>query len=83
MRDHIDIRLVSELVQKIIFHERNGTFNLVSGNLMSFGEIANIIKDIFWKRKKIEVNIISIPRNGPMPHDGYRGLINQKYHLIL
>ena len=77
LRDHIDVRLVSELIQKIVFNERNGVFNLVSGNLISFREIANIIKDIFWK-KKIEVNIFSIPRNGPMPHGGYRGFDNSK-----
>ena len=54
-----------------------GIFNLVSGNLISFSEIANIIKDIFWKRKKIK-SIFSIPRNGPMPHNGYRGFDKSK-----
>ena len=78
LRDHIDISLVSELIKEIICKENEGTFNLVSGKVISFNEIANIISNIIYQNKASKIKILKKPRSGPMPHNGYRAFDNKK-----
>ena len=51
-----------------------GVFNISSGNLISFNKIANLLKNRYGKQTKI----IKRKRTGPMPHNGYRPISNNK-----
>ena len=55
-------------------HKVVDRINAVSGTVISFKEIAE--KCI--KINNSKQNIISIPRNGPMPHNGYRAFDTKK-----
>ena len=68
MRDHVYIKDLVRIVEKIIYSETRGVFNIASGKIISFFQIANVIKNSY--RKKISLSFI--PRVGPMPHNGYR-----------
>ncbi len=67
-RDHIFINDLTFMIYQIINKNFIGTYNLASGKVISFNQIAKIIK--YSVQKKI--NLIYIKRNGPMPHKGYR-----------
>ena len=73
-RDHIHIDDVGNIISKIIDKNLKGTFNVVSGHVISFHAIAKK----FIKLSRDEVKINYIKRIGPMPHDGYRGFSNAK-----
>ena len=69
LRDHIHIDDVAKLGVEMIQRQFSGAVNAVSGELFSFYQIADLIKK--YSNKKIEIT--SMPRKGPMPHNGYRG----------
>jgi hypothetical protein len=56
----------------MIFSNLNGEFNLVSGRLISFYNIAKIISRLHGSA------IIKRKRKGKMPHNGYRPISNSK-----
>lgn len=71
-RDHVDVEDVASLICQIIFMRSYGIINAVSGQVVSFREIADFIADHFFPR----VPIIEMPRIGKMPHGGYRAFDN-------
>lgn len=68
LRDHISIESVSLIIKKVILRKSIGIINAVSGEGVSFKEIADLMINITNKNLKI----IEQDRNGPMPHNGYR-----------
>lgn len=67
-RDFIHISDVGNLVTSIILNRSTGEFNLATGSVHSFFEIAEMIQEI----TKSKSHVSSKPRIGPMPHNGYR-----------
>jgi nucleoside-diphosphate-sugar epimerase len=67
-RDHVDVEDVAELVFRILTHRSKGIANAVSGEVVSFRELAEFAAS----RASPRVQVRSTPRTGPMPHNGYR-----------
>ena len=55
----------------------NGVINAVSNKVISFKEIANVVKNNYPG-----IKIIKNKRNGPMPHNGYRAFNNNLLRKI-
>jgi UDP-glucose 4-epimerase len=72
-RDHVDVEDVAELVRLILIHRSAGIANAVSGQVVSFHELAEFAAGAFLPR----VTIKSSPRTGPVPHNGYRPFDNR------
>lgn len=72
-RDHVDVEDVAELVRLILAHRSTGVANAVSGEVVSFRELAELAAGAFSPR----VAVKSSPRTGPMPHNGYRPFDNR------
>lgn len=73
-RDHVHIDDVVSAIIKINENNYCGTFNLTSGKIISFKEIANLMRKVFQYKKKFS----SLERNQPMPHLGLRKISNSK-----
>jgi UDP-glucose 4-epimerase len=71
-RDHIFVEDVAALAVAMIEQKTNHAINAVTGQVISFLEIAEFIT----KAAKQPVEIIRKPRSGPMPHNGYRAFSN-------
>jgi nucleoside-diphosphate-sugar epimerase len=67
-RDHVYVGDVAELVRRILFHRSTGAINAVSGSVASFRDIAEKVVALSGRA----VPVLSSPRSGPMPHNGYR-----------
>ena len=67
-RDHVYVEDVADLVRLIVLHRSAGIVNAVSGDVVSFRELAEFAAAEFALSKPIR----SAPRSGPMPHNGYR-----------
>lgn len=76
-RDHIWVNDLTEMMYKIIFNKKNilGIFNLACGKLISFAEIAKLIKKNISK-----VNLRNLERKIPPPHNGYRPIDIAKFN---
>src|SRR5713101_5654299 len=72
-RDHVDVDDVAELVRLIVLHRSAGIANAVSGEVVSFRELAEFVASDFAPR----VRVRGSPRSGPMPHGGYRPFDNR------
>jgi nucleoside-diphosphate-sugar epimerase len=72
-RDHVDVEDVAELVRLIVLHRSAGVANAVSGQVVSFRELAEFVASEFSPR----VPVRGSPRSGPMPHNGYRPFDNR------
>jgi nucleoside-diphosphate-sugar epimerase len=72
-RDHVDVGDVAELVRLIVLHRSAGIANAVSGEVVSFRELAEFVASDFAPR----VRVRGSPRSGPMPHGGYRPFDNR------
>lgn len=68
LRDHIYIEDVAEIAFSMIINNTQGPVNAVSGQLISFNEIVQIIK----KYSSTNVIVNHLERTSPMPHGGYR-----------
>ena len=68
LRDHVHISDVSEAAIRMIKSKFVGSLNIASGEVISFKELAEII----IKHLDSSSQIISLDRQGPMPHNGYR-----------
>ena len=77
-RDHIHIDDVGRIITKLIDKQQSGIFNIVSGKVVSFHQIAKFIMDLKPKNTSIEYLI----RKGKMPHNGYRAFNNLKIKEI-
>jgi len=72
-RDHVDVDDVAELVCRILAHRSQGIANAVSGEVVSFRELAEFAAAQVSPR----VPVTGSPRSGPMPHNGYRPFDNR------
>ncbi len=77
-RDHIFIDDVGRIITKIIDKQESGIFNIVSGKVVSFYQIAKFIMDLKPKNTSIDF----LARKGKMPHNGYRAFNNLKIKEI-
>jgi nucleoside-diphosphate-sugar epimerase len=71
-RDHVYVDDVAELITQALLHGSTGELNIVTGQVHSFAEIAKAVVAVSDK----QVSIVSSPRVGSMPHDGYRPFDN-------
>ena len=76
-RDHICIKDVVKIIDKVISKNLDGNLNIATGRLITFYEIANEFKKI---NNKFE--IYKVKRKGKMPHNGYRAFNNKKLKLF-
>lgn len=67
-RDHVYIADLAELLYLCIAHRSYGVLNAVSGQVISFYNIAEEV----IKHSQKPVEILCHPRQGTMPHNGYR-----------
>jgi UDP-glucose 4-epimerase len=67
-RDFMHISDISTIIKSIIHNRSTGSFNLATGELNTFLEIAELTQEI-TKSKSL---ITHRPRISPMPHNGYR-----------
>jgi UDP-glucose 4-epimerase len=67
-RDHVSIDDVAELVVRVLKHRSRGILNAATGEVHSFREIAEHAVALAGRA----VTISGSPRQGPMPHHGYR-----------
>lgn len=67
-RDHVDVRDVAELIRLIANHRSAGVLNAATGTVTSFREIADLVIDL----AAADVTVKGSPRQGAMPHNGYR-----------
>ncbi|HEY0338622.1 MAG TPA: NAD(P)-dependent oxidoreductase [Burkholderiales bacterium] len=73
-RDHVCVDDVAELIWRIIVHRSAGVANAVSGDVVSFRTLAEFAAASFEPR----ISVRTSPRNGPMPHNGFRAFDNSK-----
>jgi len=71
-RDHVHVEDIAELVRNIILRRSTGIANAVSGQVVSFRDLAQFAVKDFASKSVIK----STPRNGPMPHNGLRPFDN-------
>ncbi len=67
-RDHVWIEDVAEIITLCTLNQSAGILNIATGEVVSFREIAERLVMISGNKNKI----ISNPRVGKMPHNGYR-----------
>lgn len=67
-RDHVLINDVAELTARVLYRRSRGELNVATGAVHSFREIAEKVVRLSGKAVVIQGG----PRNGPMPHNGYR-----------
>ena len=78
LRDHISIKDITDIIIRIIKLKKKGEFNLVTGKVQSFENIAKKIIKLTNSKSKI----INLKRTSPMPHNGYRAFDNSKLKKI-
>lgn len=66
-RDHIHICDVAELAMRLLMRQSSGVLNAATGRVARFSAVAEITAEIAGGAA-----IESLPRRGPMPHNGYR-----------
>jgi UDP-glucose 4-epimerase len=67
-RDHVFIEDVAEIALRVLTHRSQGTLNIATGAVHSFRAIAEQVVALAPNK----VRISGSPRNGPMPHNGFR-----------
>jgi len=67
-RDHVLIDDVAEIIRLVILHKSQGVLNVATGDVISFRKIAKQVASLF----DTTVHIKGSPRQGSMPHGGYR-----------
>jgi UDP-glucose 4-epimerase len=67
-RDHVLVDDLAELIFRILLRGSTGMLNIATGTVHSFRSIAEMVVAAAAK----SVAILSSPRTGPMPHNGYR-----------
>lgn len=67
-RDHVLVDDVAELIVLMLKHKSEGALNAATGTVVSFKEIAEMVVSHFDDPPAIKGS----PRQGPMPHNGYR-----------
>ena len=72
-RDHISISDVASIIKLCVLHKSYGILNVVTGEVVSFFEIATHVNGLCGN----PAEIICMPRSGAMPHNGYRAFCNK------
>ncbi len=72
-RDHVDVQDVADLVLHIVRRRSAGIANAVSGQVVSFRELAEFAAAAFVP----QVSVRGSTRVGAMPHNGYRAFDNR------
>jgi nucleoside-diphosphate-sugar epimerase len=67
-RDHVAVDDIAEIVCLVLEHRSAGVLNIATGTVASFRALAD--KAVALSPRKVEIK--TSPRNGPMPHNGYR-----------
>ena len=67
-RDHVLIDDVAELAVRVLSHRSQGVLNAATGTVHSFRSVAEQVVAISPNK----VGISGSPRQGPMPHNGFR-----------
>ena len=67
-RDHVDIEDVATIACQVVARRSQGALNIATGVVTSFRAVAEHVVALSPR----EVPIRTSPRNGPMPHNGYR-----------
>jgi UDP-glucose 4-epimerase len=67
-RDHVLIDDLAEIVLRVLKRRSIGTLNIATGTVHSFRDVAERV--IAAAPRKVSIK--GSPRNGPMPHNGYR-----------
>jgi nucleoside-diphosphate-sugar epimerase len=67
-RDHVLVDDIAEITLRVLRHRSTGTLNVATGTVASFRALAEQVTSLAPQRVTIEPT----PRNGPMPHGGYR-----------
>jgi UDP-glucose 4-epimerase len=67
-RDHVAVDDIAQLVLRIVLQRSTGIVNAVTGDIVSFRALAELIATQFTP----PVAIKGSPRSGPMPHNGLR-----------
>lgn len=79
LRDHVHIDDVAKISMEMIIKKIEGSLNAVTGEVYSFNDIASLTKKFI----NSNISILNNPRNGPMPHNGYRAFDNSKLKQIM
>ena len=77
-RDHVHIDDVIEIISLVITHRSSGVLNIVTGTVTSFRDIAQMVEALV----KTSTTIKTAPRQGPMPHGGYRPFDTSSCHTV-
>jgi UDP-glucose 4-epimerase len=67
-RDHVWIEDLAEIATRVLMHRSVGSLNVATGEIYSFRAIAELVAETATR----QIVIKDTPRNGPMPHNGYR-----------
>jgi UDP-glucose 4-epimerase len=67
-RDHVLVDDLAELVCRVLTQRSTGTLNIATGEVHSFRDIAERVMELALRKVAIRPS----PRQGPMPHNGYR-----------
>jgi UDP-glucose 4-epimerase len=67
-RDHVLVDDIADIVQRVLFQRSKGILNIATGQVTSFRALAEKIVALSGST----VSISGSPRQGPMPHGGYR-----------
>jgi nucleoside-diphosphate-sugar epimerase len=67
-RDHVDVDDIAEIVRLVLSHRSAGVLNIATGTVASFRDLAG--KAVALAARPVAIK--TSPRNGPMPHNGYR-----------
>jgi UDP-glucose 4-epimerase len=67
-RDHVLVDDIAEIVLRVLQHRSAGILNIATGTVASFRALAEQVISLAPQQVAIEPT----PRNGPMPHGGYR-----------
>lgn len=67
-RDHVLIDDVAEVISLTVRHRSHGALNVATGDVTSFRDVAEMVAGHFDAPPTIRTR----PRQGPMPHNGYR-----------
>jgi nucleoside-diphosphate-sugar epimerase len=76
-RDHVLIDDAAELVTRVLAHRSSGILNIATGAVHSFRDIAE--RAVTLAPRKVPIS--GRPRQGPMPHKGYRPFDISAAHL--
>lgn len=73
LRDHIWIHDVSAIIRQVLYRKSIGVINAVTGEVMSFRDIASLIVASLRSTSRLEFSM----RTTPIPHNGYRAFDNK------